>query len=68
MPRPHKNLIVYHGVISPHARWRERVVTYGREPQAAEPVDAVATDSTVPPHKRRQWADLMAVRVLDAGP
>ncbi len=59
VPRPHKNLVVYHGVISPHARWRKRVVAYAREPQAAEPVAATATDSTVPPHKRRQWAELM---------
>jgi len=59
VPRPHKNLVVYHSVISPHARWRKRVVAYAREPQAAEPVAAAATDSTVAPHKRRQWADLM---------
>ena len=58
VPRPHKNLIVYHGVISPHARLRERVVTYGREPSVAEPAAAVG-GALVPKHKRRQWADLM---------
>ncbi len=28
-PRPQINLILYHGVLAPHARWRERVVEYG---------------------------------------
>ena len=29
-PRPDINLIICHGVISPRARWRGRVVAYGR--------------------------------------
>ena len=28
-PRPRINLILYHGVLAPHARWRARVVAYG---------------------------------------
>lgn len=26
-PRPRINLVMYHGVLAPHARWRERVVS-----------------------------------------
>jgi hypothetical protein len=29
-PRPEINLILYHGVLAPHARWRAQVVGYGR--------------------------------------
>ena len=29
-PRPETNLLICHGVLSPRARWRERVVAYGR--------------------------------------
>ena len=29
-PRPAINLILYHGVLAPHARWRPAVVAYGR--------------------------------------
>ena len=29
-PRPAINLILYHGVLAPHARWRPDVVAYGR--------------------------------------
>jgi Putative transposase len=33
-PRPETNLLICHGVLAPRARWRERVVAYGRvEPQ-----------------------------------
>jgi hypothetical protein len=34
-PRPETNLLMCHGVLAPRARWRERVVAYGRV--AAEP-------------------------------
>jgi hypothetical protein len=29
-PRPEINPVLYHGVLAPHARWRRRVVAYGR--------------------------------------
>jgi hypothetical protein len=35
IPRPHINLIIYHGVLAPNARLRDRVVRYGEEPPAA---------------------------------
>jgi hypothetical protein len=28
-PRPAINLLLYHGVLAPHARWRSRVVSVG---------------------------------------
>jgi hypothetical protein len=30
VPRPHKNLVLYHGVLAANAAWRGRVVTFGR--------------------------------------
>ena len=39
-PRPETNLLICHGVLASRARWRERVVAYGRvlpEPTAAAP-------------------------------
>jgi hypothetical protein len=29
-PRPETNLLICHGVLAPRARWRARVVVYGR--------------------------------------
>lgn len=31
VPRSHKNLVVYHGVLAANAAWRSRVVAYGRQ-------------------------------------
>ena len=65
IPRPRTNLVLYHGVLAPHAAWRERVVIYGAPPVAEAPVVAraytEATDEpTAPPSPRRwAWADLM---------
>ena len=30
IPRPAVNLLLYHGILAPHARWRSPVVRYGR--------------------------------------
>jgi len=30
IPRPAVNLLLYHGILAPHARWRSQVVSYGR--------------------------------------
>jgi hypothetical protein len=38
IPRPAVNLIICHGLLAPHARWRASVVAYGRA--ASEAVDA----------------------------
>src|SRR6266852_3201650 len=61
-PRPETNLLICHGVLAPRARWRERVVAYGRvlpEPTAA-PLAAGPDDAGVKPTPRAwTWAALM---------
>src|SRR3989449_4656315 len=42
-PRPRTNLVLYHGVLAPHAGWRSRVVAY-----RAPPVEAPAVASAPP--------------------
>jgi putative transposase len=39
-PRPETNLLICHGVLAVRARWRARVVAYGRV--ASEPTDLTA--------------------------
>lgn len=58
IPRPHKNLILYHGVLAANAAWRKRVVAYGRGAAPPRELDCLVTDDP-PQHKRRQWAELM---------
>jgi len=58
-PRPRINLILYHGVLAPHARWRARVIAYGMSPAPApltpnRPSDAC--DDAPRPAKPRHWA------------
>ena len=60
IPRPETNLLICHGVLAPRARWRERVVAYGRvvpEPTAsAVPPLAPGPDGTgVKPTTPRAW-------------
>ena len=62
-PRPRINLILYHGVLAPHARWRARVVAYGPLPGIA-PMPPNLDDDTgapaMPPQPRHwAWANLM---------
>ena len=60
-PRPETNLLICHGVLAPCARWRERVVAYGRV--AAEPTvpRAPGPDGTgvTPTPRAWNWARLM---------
>jgi hypothetical protein len=51
VPRPHKNLVVYHGVLAANAAWRSRVVAYGRQggPVAGGEVEDVEAET--PPHQ-----------------
>jgi hypothetical protein len=63
-PRPRINLILYHGVLAPHARWRARVAAYGMS-QPAVPLTPGESDdasdeaprATTPRHWA--WANLM---------
>jgi hypothetical protein len=58
-PRPEINLLVYHGVLAPHARWRARVVDYGRaasENVALGPVsDSPGRAGVRGPRRPRNW-------------
>jgi hypothetical protein len=63
-PWPETNQLICHGVLAPHARWRERVVASGRvlpEPTAsAAPLAAGPHDAGVKPTPRAwTWAALM---------
>jgi hypothetical protein len=57
IPRPYVNLIVYHGVLAPNAKWRREVVDFGRakverKTTASGPGKATASYN-------RSWAELM---------
>jgi hypothetical protein len=57
IPRPHKNLVLYHGVLAARSRWRARIVAYKRGAELA-----TTSESSVdrPAATRRgAWADLM---------
>jgi hypothetical protein len=62
VPRPHKNLVLYHGVLAANSSWRKRVVGHGRgvnrEASAATAAAAAADPPSMRP-RRAQWADLM---------
>jgi hypothetical protein len=51
-PRPEVNLLLYHGLLAPHARGRARVVRYGRPVPAAPAAEAGAEPS---PSRGRNW-------------
>jgi hypothetical protein len=66
-PRPRINLVLYHGVLAPHARWRRHAVAY-EEPGL--PLGTPVADSPAPgvpqlqgqapaPPRYWAWADLM---------
>jgi len=58
-PRPRINLIPYHGVLAPRARWRARVVAYDAFPGIAAPAPNLRDDSdddAVSPAPPRHWA------------
>src|SRR6266481_761134 len=64
-PRPETNLLICHGVLAPRARWRARVVVYGRrvpEPTAATAPLAAGPDGTgvkTATPRAWSWAALM---------
>ena len=57
IPRPYVNLIVYHGVLAPNAKWRREVVDFGR-PQV-ERASSATTPRKVGASYNRTWAELM---------
>jgi hypothetical protein len=64
IPRPAVNLLLYHGVLAPRARWRSRVVSYDRPALnlTAHAVDASPRGASIP--GAWTWAALMR-RVFD---
>jgi hypothetical protein len=63
-PRPRINLVLYHGVLAPHAGWRARVVAHGAPPVvpplAASAATTASAEPTRAPNSRHwAWADLM---------
>jgi hypothetical protein len=58
-PRPEINLLLYHGVLAPHARWRHQVVGYGRGAPAAARDPAEAPQNPSRPLRNWTWAALM---------
>jgi len=59
IPFPHKNLLIYHGVLAPRATWRSRAVVYGRPQQAPQPDNATTATAAQHPTRRSAWATLM---------
>jgi|GEM_PF-6870814 len=55
--RPYVNLIVYHGVLAPNAKWRREVVVFGRAQVEREPSSCSRTNATA--SYNRTWAKLM---------
>ena len=58
IPRPYTNLIVYHGVLAPNARWRGEVVGFGTRSKTPEG-PASSTSRKVAGPCNRTWAELM---------
>jgi hypothetical protein len=66
-PRPETNLLICHGVLAPRARWRERVVAYGRPvPEPTGSVNSAAPVALSPDGRGKTstprswtWAALM---------
>jgi len=63
-PRPETNLLFYHGLLAPRARWRAQVVAYGRsafEPTASEVRPALGPygPEARPTRSAWTWAALM---------
>ena len=59
VPRPHVNLLLYHGVLAPRAAWRAEVVAHGASGDPA--VETPAAWGTLRPAARgASWADRCA--------
>jgi hypothetical protein len=58
-PRPETNLLICHGVVAARARWRARVVGYGRvalEPTASTAPPAAGPEGTTAKSSPRAWS------------
>ena len=64
IPRPAVNLLLYHGVLAPHARWRSQVVRYGRPAPDSTARQLEASRRAAGTPSAWTWAALMR-RVFD---
>ncbi|HET8576046.1 MAG TPA: transposase [Methylomirabilota bacterium] len=55
-PRPEAHLLLYHGVLAPHAGWRRQVVGFGRPLRPPEEGPAGRSGATARPRESRDWA------------
>ena len=55
IPRPHKNLVLYHGVLAARSKLRARVVNYGRQDEGMDHPEV----RTPTRNERSAWAELM---------
>jgi len=71
IPRPAVNLVLYHGVLAPHARWRAQVVRYGRPAPDVHAREREASPRAAGTAGAWTWAALMrrvfAMDVLACG-
>src|SRR3989442_12252895 len=63
-PRPRINLVLYHGVLAPHAGWRSRVVAYRAPPVEAPAVASASANANGEPEAAPtssiwEWAALI---------
>jgi hypothetical protein len=64
IPRPAVNLVLYHGVLAPHARWRSHGVRYGRPAPDVHAREREASARAASTPGAWTWAALMR-RVFD---
>ncbi len=64
IPRPTINLILYHGVLAPHARWRSQAVRYDRPARHGKAREFEASPRAAAPTRAWTWPALMR-RVFD---
>jgi hypothetical protein len=57
-PRPETHLLLYHGVLAPHAAWRRQVARFG-EPKREDPAAHAPHDRCENRPRDRTWATLM---------
>jgi hypothetical protein len=64
IPRPTINLVLYHGVLAPHARWRSQAVSYGHPARDGNAREFEASPRAADPTRAWTWPALMR-RVFD---
>lgn len=70
IPRPHANLVRYHGVLAPAAAWRPEIVAQAVAPKPKSERQQAEVDDAEPasrPFRRIPWADLLERTLRAAG-